>query len=275
MKNSFKKYMEDVVSNLKTDDVLKQAIAYSLLNTGKLYRPQLFLAYVDNNENYFDIALSLECIHCYSLIHDDLPAMDNDDYRRGQLSLHKKYGEDIAILAGDGLQSLAFELIVNNQDINDNQKVKLVKILSNLIGVNQGMVNGQVLDINQNITNINDLMILDSQKTGCLLAACFLMGNTLNPLNKELDLYHLGLKLGIIYQFINDLEDNSNAFGKIKDNDLKQNKKTYLYNDFVNKTQVLQMLLKDVKDLLASLNLNDNVLNFINTIINKKELNVF
>ena len=145
---------------------------YSLISDGKLIRPLVFLILISKNKiykDYFNVAMALECIHVYSLIHDDLPAMDNDDYRRGRLTNHKVYGEDIAILAGDSLLTFAFELLSETK-IEANKLVEMIRLTANHSGVNGGMINGQVLDVNnEGRETIEILKQIHIQKTARLI----------------------------------------------------------------------------------------------------------
>ena len=132
------------------DDTLRQAMAYSLMAGGKRLRPVLLMAAADavgaDGAKFLSVACALEMIHTYSLIHDDLPAMDNDDYRRGKLTNHKVFGDGIAILAGDGLLTLAFTVILRQQDVSADTLLRVVDEISRAAGA-EGMVGGQVLDL--------------------------------------------------------------------------------------------------------------------------------
>ena len=132
------------------DDTLRQAMAYSLMAGGKRLRPVLLMAAADavgaDGAKFLSVACALEMIHTYSLIHDDLPAMDNDDYRRGKLTNHKVFGDGIAILAGDGLLTLAFTVILRQQDVSADTLLRVVVEITRAAGA-EGMVGGQVLDL--------------------------------------------------------------------------------------------------------------------------------
>ena len=160
LKEEFNSYLK----TLYNEDEIDEIISYSLVNEGKRLRPLFFFAlllgYNINPKDFFDVAAAIEMIHTYSLIHDDLPAMDNDDYRHGKLSSHKQFGEDNAILAGDALLSDAFAMIVNSLYLDDKTKVILVKELSDAIG-SKGMVRGQFYDI-KNEKGKNSYHILDA-----------------------------------------------------------------------------------------------------------------
>ena len=166
---NFIKYLEDrkllVNSFLEKRTAKKgisrvdEAMTYSLLAGGKRLRPILLMAAADavggNGYNYLSVACGLEMIHTYSLIHDDLPVMDNDDYRRGRLTNHKVYGEALALLAGDGLLTLAFEVMLEQKNIAPEVLIETVREIAMCAG-NYGMVGGQVLDLDSEGKQINN-----------------------------------------------------------------------------------------------------------------------
>ena len=275
MKEALNKFMEEKIDELVCDPTIKQAIKYSLINDGKLIRPLIFLSYleVDDISDYYDLAMSIECIHTYSLIHDDLPAMDDDEFRRGKKTLHLVYGEDMAILAGDSLLTLAFELITNNKVISDSQKVKLINILANYSGVNQGMINGQVIDIKGEINNLEVLDQMYMQKTAKLLIAPMLMANVINNLNDKDKLIVLGTNLGLIYQIQDDYLDCYGSFetvGKDIGSDIANDKFTYAtYYSKEELEEVINNKLKDIDLLISNLKLNQNFIDLISTIYHR------
>ena len=169
--------LDDFLPKEKTK--LVEAMRYSVLNGGKRLRP--ILVYLASGlgeasrEAQDSIAGSIELIHCYSLIHDDLPAMDDDALRRGKPTCHKEFGEDIAILAGDAIQPLAYSLITDCLSIEESKKVKLISLLTEACGWN-GMVEGQILDISENICSIKELDEMHKKKTGRLIVAALEMG---------------------------------------------------------------------------------------------------
>ena len=162
--------------------LLKEILSYGLLLGGKRSRP--LLVYATGSmfnvplERLDYIAAAIECIHAYSLIHDDMPEMDNDTYRRGHITVHKKYGQNMALLAGDTLQSLAFELLSSNEySLASEHKIKLVNILAKASGYS-GMCGGQALDLlseNKHIS-LDELKLLHSKKTGALIESAVLLG---------------------------------------------------------------------------------------------------
>ena len=217
------------------DSILSEAIRYSVLGGGKRLRPILvyLIGELGNakNDSLDILAGSVEIIHCYSLIHDDLPSMDDDDLRRGKPTTHKKYDEATAILAGDALQPLAFELI-SNLDTSDSNKITIVNCLANACGY-LGMVGGQIKDIHsKEINTVHDLDVMHSQKTGRLIQASLETSGILSGLDKK-DIETLskyGEKIGLAFQiqdYIIDIESPSSISGKDQGSDIYQDKITY------------------------------------------------
>ncbi len=225
--------LDDFLPKEKTK--LVEAMRYSVLNGGKRLRP--ILVYLasglgDASRKAQDsIAGSIELIHCYSLIHDDLPAMDDDALRRGKPTCHKEFGEDIAILAGDAIQPLAYSLITDCLSIEESKKVKLISLLTEACGWN-GMVDGQILDISENICSIKELDEMHKKKTGRLIVAALEMGGLISNLKIE-SISHLknyGEKIGLAFQItddIIDLESPSELTGKTQGSDIFNKKRTY------------------------------------------------
>ena len=211
-----KKYIE------KTDmpELLKKSISYSLVNDGKKIRPLSFLYllkyYGEDFAEYFDVALAIELVHTYSLVHDDLPEMDNDDYRWGKLTNHKVFGQDVAVLTGDAMLTLAFE-VLSNSNIKPDLKVKLISQFANYSGA-MGMIAGQIYDIKQKEYEVNAdyLRRMHSLKTGKLIElpldfACQIAGKV-----EELsDINSFGKELGIAYQIKDDILDYYGDFENI------------------------------------------------------------
>ncbi|MCA9324581.1 polyprenyl synthetase family protein [Candidatus Saccharibacteria bacterium] len=180
------------------------------------------------------LACAIELIHTYSLIHDDLPAMDDDDLRRGQPTLHKAYDEATAILVGDGLQARAFELIVDAPDLSSEKKVKIIKVLSKASGL-QGMVGGQYIDIastGKDLT-LEELQAMHALKTGALIRAALAMGGIAAGASEEqlaaLDDYgrHIGLAFQVVDDIL-DVEGDTATLGKTRGKDWEANKPTYV-----------------------------------------------
>lgn len=197
-------------------DKLSEAMRYSALSAGKRLRPFLLIEVADifSVERKYSLraAASVEIIHSYSLIHDDLPAMDNDDFRRGMPSCHKQFDEATAILAGDALLTLAFEILADQATHHDARiRCNLIKILAENIGV-KGIAGGQMLDLiyERNIlANYDQLVKMHWMKTARLFMACCMMGAQLGHAD-EISTQHLtkyGEYFGLAFQFADDLAD--------------------------------------------------------------------
>ena len=227
-----------LAQNLSGSNQLKQAIAYSLLASGKRIRPLLCYATaealnIDKNQTDF-IAASIEMIHAYSLIHDDLPAMDDDDLRRGQATCHIKYDEATAILAGDALQTMAFEILTQTPT-DANVCLKLIKHLSQASGYH-GMVGGQALDLaseNNDKITLTELKKIHQLKTGALITAPLVMVGILSKnLTKQQNyaLNNYGKNFGMAFQIIDDVLDvigDEKIIGKPIGSDEALHKSTY------------------------------------------------
>ncbi|MBS4751063.1 polyprenyl synthetase family protein [Carnobacteriaceae bacterium zg-ZUI78] len=231
----FEQYLENSLTTIN-DIRLKEAMHYSLTNGGKRVRPMLLLATIqalgkDVSKGY-PIALALEYIHTYSLIHDDLPAMDNDDYRRGKLTNHKQFDEATAILAGDAFNTKAFELICQS-DVPNVQKVLLVSQLAICAGPN-GMIGGQMGDIqaeNQHVS-LDTLKSIHARKTGDLIRYATFAGAVLSNACEKVQvlLEAFSRSFGLAFQIHNDLKDVECSFdieGKIQGKDAILQKSTY------------------------------------------------
>lgn len=213
---------------------LISSMRYSLLVGGKRIRPVLALMVADflglDKSIVMPFALAIEHIHTYSLIHDDLPCMDNDDFRRGKPTNHKVYGEDMAVLAGDGLLNKAFEILFDN--VKDKSSLNASKMIANCSGY-QGMVGGQAYDIKASEYNnsIETLKNIHKNKTGKLILASVLVPSLLNG-NKYYDnLEVYGENLGLLFQITDDLLDFSSTnsvLGKSVGKDLRDSKLTYV-----------------------------------------------
>ena len=216
---------------------LVESILYSVHAGGKRIRPLLLLELLEAFhapilEAHFQVAAALEMIHTGSLIHDDLPAMDNDDYRRGQLTNHKKFGEDLAILAGDSLFLDAFGCVAE-ADLPASIRVQLITLLSDASGT-AGMVAGQVLDMEGEgaSLNLNQLQVIHANKTGRLLAYPFQAAGILLELEPAVAtlLEEIGLHLGLAFQIRDDILDviaDFASLGKTPQKDLQAEKSTY------------------------------------------------
>lgn len=216
---------------------LVESILYSVRAGGKRIRPLLLLELLEAFhapilEAHFQVAAALEMIHTGSLIHDDLPAMDNDDYRRGQLTNHKKFGEDLAILAGDSLFLDAFGCVAE-ADLPASIQVQLIALLSDASGT-AGMVAGQVLDMEGEGASLtlDQLQVIHANKTGRLLAYPFQAAGILLELEPAVAtlLEEIGIHLGLAFQIRDDILDVTADFaslGKTPQKDLHAEKSTY------------------------------------------------
>lgn len=249
--------------NQALNTALAQSMNYSLMAGGKRLRPILIMAAADalgvDGEKFLRVATSIEFIHTYSLIHDDLPAMDNDDYRRGKLTNHKVFGEDLAILAGDALLTMAFEIIATDKDIDDKTKVKLITELSIASGA-EGMVGGQVIDMQSENKAIDmaTLKKMHAAKTGALFCAAIRMGAILAGANdKQLaDLTEYARQFGLAFQITDDILDvtgDEATIGKPVGSDEKNHKSTYVT---LGSLESAQNLAKEAVD-KAKLSLQD------------------
>ena len=241
-----KKVVEDSLIELlanyrnKYPEKLAEAMEYAVMNGGKRIRPILMYMICDlfeknNSENYDkvrEIAIALEFIHCYSLVHDDLPAMDNDDYRRGKLTVHKKYNEAIGVLVGDVLLTEAFGITANSKSLGDKNKVEIISKLSEYAGF-FGMVGGQFVDMeseNKKV-EIDTLKYIHAHKTGKLLTAAIELPMIALDIESEKreKMVEYSKLLGIAFQIkddILDIEGNFEEIGK-KSNDVQNEKTTY------------------------------------------------
>ncbi len=219
-------------------DTIHRAMRYSLFAGGKRIRPLLCLAAAEaisgDSESSVAAACTLELIHTYSLIHDDLPALDNDDYRRGKLTCHKVFGEAMAILAGDALLTLAFQALATKVEIDDHRRVRLIAELSEAAGTTGGMIGGQVADL-EGEGQPPDAALLESihrAKTGALLRASVRMGAICGGASagqfEALSRYgeHIGLAFQIVDDIL-DVEESSEALGKTAGKDAQQQKITF------------------------------------------------
>lgn len=221
--------------------VVLDAMEYSLMAGGKRLRPMLMLEFYrmcggEELDKMLRIACSVELIHTYSLIHDDLPCMDNDDFRRGKPSCHKAFSEEIALLAGDALNTLAFEAIsdsVFDGAISAETAVMLISVLSKAIGTN-GMIGGQVIDLiteNEEIS-IETLNELQACKTGALIEAACVMGVILSGKHELIPpAADYARYLGRAFQIVDDILDVEGTFeelGKPIGSDSEQHKNTYV-----------------------------------------------
>jgi len=221
--------------------IVFESMRYSIFAGGKRLRPIIALKSCElicgNYEKALPIAIALEMIHTYSLIHDDLPAMDNDDFRRGKATNHKIYGDAIAILAGDGLLNYAFETMVNAIYKNNNYHKGYVRAINEVVKASGifGMIGGQVVDIITDSKNSNEklLSFIHQNKTSALIEASIVAGGLAGGATdtQAEHLRNYGKAIGLSYQIRDDILDrigNSEKLGKTVGSDEENNKFTYI-----------------------------------------------
>ncbi|NMA95981.1 MAG: polyprenyl synthetase family protein [Clostridiales bacterium] len=211
--------------HLSHSQSILEIMDYSLFSGGKRIRPVLLLAahkmVGGNIEESLPLACAIEMIHNYSLVHDDLPAMDNDDYRRGKPTTHVVYGEDMAILAGDALLNMAYEIMIENayenlQNIEGH--IKAMHILAKAAGI-EGMISGQVADLKYENETIDadGLEFIHRYKTGAIINACVLAGVALEGIDSHLlkAIKTYGYNIGLAFQITDDILDIEGSFDKL------------------------------------------------------------
>lgn len=246
-------------------ETIYEAMRYSLLAGGKRLRPILCLATCELTGGTIEMAMptacALEMIHTMSLIHDDLPAMDNDDYRRGKLTNHKVYGEDIAILAGDGLLAYAFEYVAaNTENVPAVRVLQVIARLGHTVGAT-GLVGGQVVDLEsegKSDVSVETLHFIHTHKTGALLEACVVCGAILAgaPQADLQKLSRYAQNIGLAFQIVDDILDitkTQEELGKTAGKDLQAQKATYPSIWGIEESQrQAQKLIEEAKAELAS-----------------------
>lgn len=261
---------------------LFDAARYSLLGGGKRIRPILALAVMEtlggDQEKALNAACALEMIHTYSLIHDDLPCMDDDDYRRGKPSLHKAFPEGHAVLTGDFLLTHAFEVLANDIHLTDAQKVKLIAILAKHSG-GEGMIGGQIMDLeaeNHQI-DLDTLRLIHNKKTGAMITASLEFGGVLSQASSAdmAVLGQFGEEIGLAFQVIDDVLDvteSKQKHGKVIASDLANNKSTYVSLLGLKESQEFaQTILESAEQKLKRLSVNSSLLvNLAKMIVSRK-----
>lgn len=258
--------LQEIMDSYKPSKV-RDAMQYSLMAGGKRLRPVFFLevlsSYGVSYEEYLDIACAIEMIHTYSLIHDDLPGMDDDSLRRGKPTCHIKFGEATAILAGDALLNQAM-LVILNANIDTELKLKSLQILFDASGV-EGMIYGQNLDMESEKKKI-DLTKLEEihyYKTGALISAALEMGATIVDNDNVSTWKEIGMKIGLAFQIQDDILDvtmTSDKLGKNAGSDIANGKATYVKLLGMDAScQEVEKLLKECQSLLSSLTCNDEI----------------
>ncbi len=245
--------------------VLFDAMRYGVLDGGKRVRPFLALEFCrlwgGNDEAVLPFASAIECIHSYSLVHDDLPCMDNDVLRRGKPTNHVKFGEANALLCGDALLTFAFELAASNNLVSAQNAVRAVKLLAEMSGA-MGMVGGQQIDLLSEGKNIDfdTLKYLHARKTGCLIRCAALLGCIAAEEKCDKDMYEAADKyascIGLAFQIIDDILDKTGdeaVFGKPIGSDEEQNKTTFLsFMSVDDAYKEAEKLTKEAKEVISS-----------------------
>ena len=231
------KVLNRIDALLPDSNKIVSSMRYSALAESKCIRAGLIFASGNLNKKIsnaalIDMAASIELMHTYSLIHDDLPSMDNDSMRRGQASNHIKFNEATAILTGDALQALAYETIVSSTEINQEQKIASIKVLSNACG-HKGMILGQQYDLDAENNEYNDIKKIHELKTGKLIQVAMTMPHLGDEKQKNelMVLEGVGEDLGLAFQIMDDvleISSDSGTLGKSNKSDLVNKKLTYV-----------------------------------------------
>ena len=230
-------YLTNYLKNQKNTELMKP-MKYGLLPGGKKVRSKILIdvgkIFRIKDKSLIQIGAAVECIHAYSLIHDDLPCMDDDDLRRGKLSTHKKFGEATAVLAGNSLLTLAFEILSDKKlKLSNDIKVKLINIISEFSG-HSGIAGGQFLDLNFEKKKIplNNIIRMQIKKTAKLFIFCCVAPVLISKKYKQVNTFkNLGSDIGLLFQIVDDLIDyrgNSKKAGKKTKKDLKKGKATLI-----------------------------------------------
>lgn len=238
-KQNIEQWLDEVLTSPNQEfKPLYESMNYSLMQGGKRIRPILSNAVLEmlhkDPADYKEFLCAMECIHTYSLVHDDLPAMDNDDYRRGNLTNHKVYGEGLAILAGDGLLTYAFQLMTANNKASAQDKLDAIQCVAIAAGP-EGMVGGQAFDMLSEDKHIplEELKVLHRGKTGALFNASVELGLILGNADTitRTALMEYANCLGLLFQITDDILDVTGTIeelGKTPGSDIRQHKSTYV-----------------------------------------------
>ena len=263
---------------IKSDSQVSKAMLHTVLAPSKCIRAGIVRAAAElegtlKKESINNLETAVEAMHSYSLIHDDLPAMDDDDMRRGQASSHIAYGEATAILAGDALHSLAYEIVASDANLSIEQKVNIIKILSDACGFN-GMILGQQLDLESEGSDSGDINKIHALKTGRLISASLALPITNSKLRMKLKT--VGEDVGLAFQIMDDVLEvtaSSGALGKDSGSDIKNKKLTYvsvygLEPAIKNAEKLIEQSKNKIIDLDGNLN-SESLLEICDFIINR------
>ena len=256
-------FLKNYLKKRTENTQLFNALKYGLFSGGKKFRSYLIVTsgklFNLNYKQLIAIGAAVECMHSYSLIHDDLPSMDDDDFRRGKKSTHKVFGEATAILAGNSLLTLAFEILSsNNININAKSKINLINALASSAG-HSGIAGGQYLDLKFEKMRVNKNLIIDMQnkKTGELISFCTESAAIIANKNSHRKLLkRIGLDIGLLFQITDDLLDlygDKNKTGKPTRRDKQKGKATVIKSLGINKTiEFCYELLDNITDKLEN-----------------------
>lgn len=273
--------------NMHTEETIPQknlieAMNYSLEAGGKRIRPVLVYAFCEalggDWHKAAAPACAIEMIHTFSLIHDDLPAMDNDDFRRGKPSCHKAFGEAMAILAGDALSVLPFEIIADDGNLTAEQKVRIVSALAKAVG-KAGMIGGQVIDMeNEQRSNVDEsnLRNMYRNKTGQLIAVSCIMGAICADADESQieDAAEYAFRLGLAFQVIDDILDvtsTAEVLGKPIGSDAEENKTTFVTLYGVEKAkEIADKITAEAVEYLDKFENNDFLMQLTDMLLKRK-----
>jgi len=247
---------ELIPSAAKSPQTLHEAIRWSIFAGGKRFRPAIMIAAGEPlgapRSTMLNTAAAVEMIHTYSLIHDDLPAMDDDDLRRGKATCHIKFGEATAILAGDVLQTLAFKAVADDAGLSADDRIRIISLLAEASGTPYGMVSGQQLDLDAegHELSIEGIAEIHAQKTGALITASAVCGAIIASASEEeiMVFRSFGEKLGLLFQITDDLLDvtqETATLGKTAGKDVSSRKATYPAHYGHDRTSAMVNVVRD------------------------------
>ncbi len=271
-----KSLLSHISKQISVDKRIKQSMCYFVKTGGKRIRPFLISTMGKligiKAQTLNDFSLAVECVHLHSLIHDDLPAMDNDDYRRGKLTVHKKYDEATAVLAGDMFQVLSVKTLVESIHLLPRQKVEAIQMLSKANGL-EGLIAGQSLDIYmKKKSSIKDIETMYLLKTGALFSLCFNLLLTVKKLNvqKRKELKIIGDTIGKIFQVTDDMLDrwgDEKKVGKKINKDSNKANIAYKFNHQACLTYLYKIQNKNFNALKKFFNNNPDGLSYMSSLV--------
>lgn len=279
----FERYFEKYFSHCDEDlKKVTHAMRYSAMSGGKRIRPFIVLKICEilggKAETAMPLACALECVHTYSLIHDDLPCMDNDDFRRGRPTCHKVYGEEFALLAGDALLTYAFEIIADAKLLDEKARLEAVKLLANNAGV-LGMVGGQTIDLESEGKEISleKLLKLHSLKTGALIRCAAELGALAAGADDGAreDVFKYAEKIGLAFQIADDILDvtaDEKELGKPVGSDAHNKKVTFMtFMSFDEAKEYAAVLSKEAKKHIGKYDKEEILCELADYIVNRRK----